>query len=168
MNHNLSPLIIDINSEESTDSNKHDPLERCFSLANYTFKTELWYWELWYVMPIEASTNKWRHYEPKKVSVKTSTKSPALLVLNDRYHPDWKVSIDGKIAPLLRCNHLMRGVFVPEGEHEVTFEFAPSSSGLYAGLFAWISAIGILGVGIRERTTLNKTSVIGASINDPK
>ena len=107
-------------------------------------------------------------YEPKKITVKTSTKTPALLVLNDRYHPNWKVSIDGKFAPLLRCNHLMRGVFVPEGEHEVTFEFAPSSSGLYAGLFAWISAIGILGVGIRERTTLNKTSATGASNNDPK
>ncbi|MDB4804036.1 YfhO family protein, partial [Verrucomicrobia bacterium] len=107
-------------------------------------------------------------YEPKKVTVKTSTKTPALLVLNDRHHPNWKVSIDGKFAPLLRCNHLMRGVFVPEGEHEITFEFAPSNSGLYAGLFAWISAIGILGVGIRERTALNKTSVTGASMNDPK
>jgi len=45
----------------------------------------------------------------------------------------------------------MRGVFVPEGEHQVSFKFEPATTGLYAGVFAWITAIGIIGIGWQER-----------------
>jgi hypothetical protein len=90
-------------------------------------------------------------YAPKEIQVKTSSDSASLLVLNDRYHSDWKVYVNAKPAPMLRCNYLMRGVFVPEGENQVTFRFEPSSSGLYAGIFAWVFAFGIFGFGLREK-----------------
>lgn len=90
-------------------------------------------------------------YAPRNIEIKTDADAPALLVLNDRYHPDWHVYIDGKRAEMLRSNFLMRGVFVPEGEHQVTFKFEPAATGLYAGVFAWITAIGIMGIGWQER-----------------
>ena len=90
-------------------------------------------------------------YAPKEIQIKTSTTVASLLVLNDRYHPDWNVYVDNEPVPMLRCNYLMRGVFVPEGEHQVSFKFEPASTGLYAGIFAWLSAIGIVGLGLREK-----------------
>ena len=38
--------------------------------------------------------------------------TPAVLLLNDRITPEWRVWVDQKPAPLLRCNYLMRGVYL--------------------------------------------------------
>ena len=46
-------------------------------------------------------------------------------MLNDKYDPAWQVLVDGTPAPLLRCNYLMRGVYLPSpGEHTVEFKFS--------------------------------------------
>ena len=54
------------------------------------------------------------------------------------YYPvGWNVEIDGKPEKLYRINHVMRGVFVPQGKHKIVLEFAPSS--YYASVTAvWI------------------------------
>lgn len=90
-------------------------------------------------------------YAPRDIEIKSNATAPSLLVLNDRYHPDWHVYIDGERSEILRSNYLMRGVFVPEGEHQVTFKFEPAATGLYAGVMAWITALGIIGIGWQER-----------------
>jgi hypothetical protein len=90
-------------------------------------------------------------YAPRDIEIKSNATAPSLLVLNDRYHPDWHVYIDGERSEILRSNYLMRGVFVPEGEHLVTFKFEPAATGLYAGVMAWITALGIIGIGWQER-----------------
>jgi hypothetical protein len=80
-------------------------------------------------------------YSPKRILIRTSTPVPGVLLLNDRYDPAWRVSVDGRTQPLLRCNFIMRGVQVPAGEHEVIFEFKPSIRPLYvslAGLAGWL------------------------------
>jgi hypothetical protein len=80
-------------------------------------------------------------YAPKRIVVKTGASAPGVLLLNDRYDPAWRVSVDGRPQPLLRCNFIMRGVQVPAGEHEVIFEFKPSIRPLYAslaGLGCWL------------------------------
>jgi hypothetical protein len=53
---------------------------------------------------------------PKKVVLQANASAPAVLVLNDRYDPNWRVTIDGQPAPLLRCNFIMRGVSLLESE----------------------------------------------------
>jgi len=47
------------------------------------------------------------------------------LILNDVYHPWWFARVDGAEAPILRANVMFRAVVVPEGRHEVRFEFQP-------------------------------------------
>jgi len=46
-----------------------------------------------------------------------------VLLLNDRFDPAWRVTVDGKAASLLRCNYIMRGVQLAPGEHTVEFTF---------------------------------------------
>jgi uncharacterized membrane protein YfhO len=52
---------------------------------------------------------------------------------------DWRVTVDGAPAKLLRANYLMRGVAVPAGEHRVIFRFVPPANTIYFSL----AAIGI-------------------------
>ncbi len=85
-------------------------------------------------------------YAPKHITVKTRSAAPGILLLNDRWHPDWKVTVDGQATPLLRANFLMRGVSVAAGEHTVEYRFDPPHQALWVSLAA--IATGLLLVGI--------------------
>ena len=85
-------------------------------------------------------------YAPKHITVKTRSTAPGILLLNDRWHPDWKVTVDGQSTPLLRANFLMRGVSVAAGEHTVEYRFDPPHQTLWVSLAA--VATGFLLVGI--------------------
>jgi hypothetical protein len=81
-------------------------------------------------------------YQPKYVQLQASAATPAVLLLNDHIAPAWRVWVDKKPAPLLRCNYLMRGVYLTPGEHTVEFRFRPPQTPLYVSLCAW--GVGIL------------------------
>ena len=67
-------------------------------------------------------------YDPKRIVLSTKAKTSTVLLLNDKYHPSWKVTVDGKPKKLLRANYLMRAVHLPAGNHEVVFQFSPSEA----------------------------------------
>ncbi|MDH4373071.1 MAG: hypothetical protein QE510_06665 [Verrucomicrobiota bacterium] len=85
-------------------------------------------------------------YAPKHITVKTRSSAAGLLLLNDRWHPDWKVTVDGQATPLLRANFLMRGVSVPAGEHTVEYRFDPPHQALWASLSAVMAALLLVGI----------------------
>ena len=70
------------------------------------------------------------NYDPKRIELSTEAETSTVLLLNDKYHPSWKVTVDGKPAKLLRANYLMRGVHLSAGKHEVEFRFAPSETSI--------------------------------------
>jgi hypothetical protein len=72
-----------------------------------------------------------------RVDIHTSTNRAALLVLADVYAHGWKAWVDNKPAPIVITNVAFRGVVIPQGEHDVKFEFDPEA--LFTGL--WISGI---------------------------
>jgi hypothetical protein len=94
---------------------------------------------------LEPGTVSITDYQPKRVSLQANVTAPAVLLLNDRIAPAWKVRVDQKPAALLRCNYLMRGVFLAPGEHTVQFRFQPPLTALYLSLCGW--GIGILTAG---------------------
>jgi hypothetical protein len=88
---------------------------------------------------------KLESYAPKKLVVRTQAKTASVLLDNDRWHEDWHVYLDGQPAPLLRANHLMRGVAIPAGEHRVEFRFEPDARPLYISLAAVVTAVALTG-----------------------
>jgi hypothetical protein len=54
--------------------------------------------------------------------------------------------VDGKPAQLLRCNYLMRGVYLELGDHKVEFRFLPPVGALYVSLAALGVAVVLLGI----------------------
>jgi hypothetical protein len=80
----------------------------------------------------------------RDIQLRASVKTAAVLLYNDRIGNGWNVWVDGKRAELLRCNYIMRGVFVPAGEHSVEFKFTPSLVPLYITLSALLCGIVLL------------------------
>ena len=70
------------------------------------------------------------------VTVSTTSEKSGILLLNDKYDADWRVSIDGKEGTVLKCNYIMRGVFVPAGSHRIVFSYRPYLSRFMLGLSA--------------------------------
>jgi hypothetical protein len=84
-------------------------------------------------------------YAPRRIRLRAETDSPAVLLLNDHFNPNWRVYVAGKEEPLLRCNYIVRGVYVPAGTHEVEFHFQPPLAGLYISLAAIALGLGLIG-----------------------
>ena len=91
-----------------------------------------------------AGTVEFVSYAPKDLVLKADAKTPAVLLLNDKYDANWKVLVDGKPAPLLRCNFIMRGVQLTPGQHTVEFHFQPPYQGLYVSLVGVALGIGLV------------------------
>ncbi len=46
------------------------------------------------------------------------------LVLSEIYYPvGWHATIDGKPVETIRTNYLLRGLVVPQGKHQIRFEY---------------------------------------------
>ena len=73
------------------------------------------------------------------------------VVLNDVWHPWWRVSVDGRPARLLRANVLFRAVAVPKGRHLVRFTFRPVAGALAEARRRWLAPIPPPKTGGRER-----------------
>lgn len=86
-----------------------------------------------------SGTVEFKSYSPNKIILDTHAATPSALLFNDKYDSHWRVWVDGKSAPLLRANFIMRAVYLPSGEHTVEFYFILPSRPLYISL----SAIGL-------------------------
>jgi len=60
------------------------------------------------------------------------------VVLSDQYYPGWKAYIDGNQTRIYKTNGVLRGIIVPQGEHEIVFKYVPLHiyvSMLISGIF---------------------------------
>jgi len=90
---------------------------------------------------------EFKSYAPMHIVFNAQVVAPSVLLLNDKYDPNWTVTVDGQPAELLRCNFLMRGVYLPAaGPHTVDFRFSLPRRPLYITLAAF--GVGILLSGV--------------------
>jgi hypothetical protein len=92
-----------------------------------------------------SGTVEYTHYEPKDIVLNARADAPSVLLLNDKFDPNWRVSVDGQPAPLLRCNFIMRGVYLTAGAHTVEFQFKISNRPLYVTLTAMVVGMFLIG-----------------------
>jgi hypothetical protein len=100
-------------------------------------------------------------YSPRDVVLKSVQSGAGVLLLNDRYDPNWNVRVDGQPQKLLRCNHFMRGVYLEPGSHVVEFRFQPPSRLIYVSVAALLLGVILSGAVIStgRRPTLKTESV---------
>jgi hypothetical protein len=93
-----------------------------------------------------SGTVEFKSYAPKDIVFDAKSDTASVLLLNDKFDPNWRVAVDGQPAELLRCNFIMRGVYLPPGAHTVEFQFSVSNRPLYVSLAA--DAVGIVLIGL--------------------
>ncbi len=66
--------------------------------------------------------------EMHELAYRYSTPTDALLVLSEIYYPaGWKAFVNGVELPIIPVNHVLRGVVVPAGAHDLELIMAPDS-----------------------------------------
>jgi len=86
-------------------------------------------------------------YSPDKLDYQSMSSSEQLAVFSDMwYGPNkgWNAYIDGKPVEHIRVNYILRGLRIPAGNHNITFEFKPQSYYLGNKISAASSAILLL------------------------
>ena len=70
-----------------------------------------------------ADMQSWSLHE---IVLRVETDAPRLLVLSEVFYPaGWEATVGGEEVVIAQANHMLRGVPVPAGEHEVVLRFAP-------------------------------------------
>jgi hypothetical protein len=64
-------------------------------------------------------------YEGEHITVEAAPLHNALLVLGEKFYRGWQVTVDGKTEEIHPVNHILRGVYLTPGRHEVEFVFDP-------------------------------------------
>jgi hypothetical protein len=99
----------------------------------------------------DPGTVKIANYRAKDLILEANAKTPAVLLLNDRTGDGWSVTVDRQPAELLRCNYIMRGVFLPPGQHTVEFRFQAPLGFLYISVAAVLIGVFLGGYVIYRR-----------------
>lgn len=90
-----------------------------------------------------------------RVSIDASLAKPGYVVLFDAYDPDWRVTVDGRPASLLRADGLVRAVHVAEGTHALVFTYRPRAFCVGAGV-SLATAIALLVALLHRRRDLTQ------------
>jgi Bacterial membrane protein YfhO len=85
-----------------------------------------------------------------RVELQVQTAAEGLLVLADPWYPQWRVSVDGRPAELLRVDHAFRGVRVGAGTHRVVFTYEDRALQVGLGVTA-VSVLGLTGLWLWRR-----------------
>ena len=84
---------------------------------------------------------EFKSYAPKDIVLSANAAAPSVLLLNDKFDPNWKAFVDSKSAPIFHANFIMRGVFLAPGAHTVEFQFKLPNGPLYASIVGIAVAI---------------------------
>ncbi len=69
-------------------------------------------------------------FHPDKMVYSSSSSGEQFVVFSEIWYKgnvDWKVTIDGKNAEMVRVNYLLRGLKIPSGNHKIEFTFHPTA-----------------------------------------
>jgi hypothetical protein len=92
-----------------------------------------------------SGTVEFKSYAPKDIVFSATNETPSVLLLNDKFDPQWRVFVDGQPATLLHCNFIMRGVYLTPGSHTVEFIFRAPMKMFYVSLAATILGVLLIG-----------------------
>ena len=63
-----------------------------------------------------------------RINYQSNTSGTRFAVFSEVYYKKgWKAYIDGKETSIYKTNYVLRGIIIPEGKHDIKFEFKPSS-----------------------------------------
>ncbi|MBX2940434.1 MAG: YfhO family protein [Ferruginibacter sp.] len=73
-----------------------------------------------------ASSIRMSKFDNDEIQYQSEAAAPHLAVFSEVYYKDWKAYINGKPAPYVKANYVLRAMVVPAGKNEITFRFEPN------------------------------------------
>jgi hypothetical protein len=61
----------------------------------------------------------------RRIELDVGTEVPSFLLTSEIYDAGWSAYVDKKEIPVVRCNGVLRGIWMPGGQHRVSFRFIP-------------------------------------------
>jgi hypothetical protein len=89
-------------------------------------------------------------YQPNSVELSADMKCRGMVILTDTWFPGWKVTVDGKPAPLYQAYAMVRGVAVDAGRHTIQMKYRPRSVAIGAVMSATAMAL-VVFVALRQK-----------------
>ena len=62
-------------------------------------------------------------YEPSRLLIETDAPTATVLVVSEIFYPGWEATIDGRRAPILLTDYLLRGIALPAGRHTIEMRY---------------------------------------------
>jgi hypothetical protein len=85
-----------------------------------------------------------------RAAYRMKTAAPAIAVFRGNGAPGWKGRIDGRAAPVFTVNLGLKGIFVPEGTHEVEIRYFPGSF-ILGAIISGLTLLALLGTAVYYR-----------------
>jgi hypothetical protein len=93
-------------------------------------------------LPVKPGSAEIIAWSPDHIEIQAN--GPGWLVLSEIVAPDWEATVDGEAVSVFATDLTLRGVYVPWGEHTITFDYQPRR--VYAGVL--ISGLSVIVVGV--------------------
>ena len=81
-------------------------------------------------MPVadSSATIQLKEYLNDKINYSFKSSAPQVAVFSEVYYPlGWDAYIDGEKSDYFKTNYVLRGMYIPAGNHEIEFRFEPDS-----------------------------------------
>ncbi|MBD3309307.1 YfhO family protein [candidate division KSB3 bacterium] len=103
-------------------------------------------------IPSSQSTVEVTFYLNRTIRLRANMAEDGFVVLSEKYYPGWKAYVDGQETPIYKADYTLQSIFVPQGEHEITFLYQPTQ--FFWGLGITVSTLVVLlGVALYTRGT---------------
>jgi len=101
------------------------------------------------IQPDSSAKISLTNYKPDELTYESNSKNEGLAVFSEIYYnvrDEWKVTIDGKPAKMLRADYVLRALRIPAGKHTINFKFEPISvaTGHKIDLFSSILLVALI------------------------
>ncbi|MCB9140867.1 MAG: YfhO family protein [Anaerolineales bacterium] len=93
----------------------------------------------------------WRTRDPEHLALDVTSQMPAVLVLSELSYPGWRATVDGRAAPLLNADGMLRAVALEAGSHQVEMRFRPASVSIGLAISAITLLLVLVGLILTRR-----------------
>jgi len=113
----------------------------------------------------EDAQIKLTKYGLNELNYTSANANDGYAVFSDIYYDKgWKAYIDNKEVPIVKTNYLLRGLFIPAGNHKIDFKFQPATFAKYKGITTissyLIIALILLGLGMFIKDGSKQSEVV--------
>lgn len=91
-------------------------------------------------------------YSSRRAVLEVDSPRDAILRIGEHFDPGWSALIDGKPAPIFRCDYLFQGLTVPKGAHTIEIRFERNGSVFAIQVLVYGICTGALLVFLRSRS----------------